>query len=128
MAQTKQQKAVVRRWIKALESGEYKQGRKVLVTAAAKGDSFCCLGVLCDLAVRAKVIEAPPAVKIGETFYYGECRDEVSLPSEVREWAGLTSYYGYYDDDSSLAELNDMGKTFKTIAKVIKSAPKGLFE
>lgn len=33
-------------WIKALRSGEYKQGRNRL----KRRDRFCCAGVLCDLA------------------------------------------------------------------------------
>lgn len=33
------------RWLEALRSGEYKQGRAYL----RKDDKFCCLGVLCDL-------------------------------------------------------------------------------
>jgi hypothetical protein len=33
------------KWLEALRSGKYKQGRQGL----RKVDSFCCLGVLCDL-------------------------------------------------------------------------------
>jgi len=33
-------------WVKALRSGEYKQGRLRL----QRGDSYCCLGVLCEVA------------------------------------------------------------------------------
>lgn len=33
------------KWVAALRSGEYKQGREVL----RNGDQFCCLGVLCDI-------------------------------------------------------------------------------
>lgn len=32
-------------WIEALRSGKYQQGQGAL----KEGDSFCCLGVLCDL-------------------------------------------------------------------------------
>lgn len=37
---------VMKRWIKALRSGEYKQGRGCLRT---DNNEFCCLGVLCDV-------------------------------------------------------------------------------
>lgn len=37
-----------REWIRALRSGEYVQGRGAL----RKDDSFCCLGVVCDIAVK----------------------------------------------------------------------------
>ena len=39
-------------WVAALRSGEYKQGTGVLRSEA---NEFCCLGVLCDLAVKAGV-------------------------------------------------------------------------
>ncbi len=35
------------KWIEALRSGKYKQGRWALRT---KPDHFCCLGVLCDVS------------------------------------------------------------------------------
>ena len=35
------------KWIEALRSGKYKQGRLALRT---KADDFCCLGVLCDIS------------------------------------------------------------------------------
>ena len=35
------------KWIEALRSGKYKQGRLGLRT---KSDDFCCLGVLCDIS------------------------------------------------------------------------------
>jgi hypothetical protein len=45
------------------------------------------------------------------------------LPVEVEEWAGLDTNIGiYYHDEieSSLAEDNDDGKSFKHIAKIIE--------
>lgn len=35
------------KWIEALRSGKYKQGRLALRT---RDDHFCCLGVLCDVS------------------------------------------------------------------------------
>lgn len=35
------------KWLEALRSGKYKQGRWALRT---KSDDFCCLGVLCDVS------------------------------------------------------------------------------
>jgi len=39
------------KWITALKSGEYQQGRGALRTLE---DKFCCLGVLCDLYGKEK--------------------------------------------------------------------------
>ncbi len=41
-------KDVVRKWIKALRSGDYTQVRYV----HRAGDSFCVIGVLCDLHAK----------------------------------------------------------------------------
>lgn len=37
--------AIKKKWVKALRSGEYRQGSGVL----KDGRKFCCLGVLCDI-------------------------------------------------------------------------------
>ena len=44
--------ANAKKWVRALRSGKYKQGREWL----RAGDTFCCLGVACELAIKAKVI------------------------------------------------------------------------
>lgn len=125
MPQTKKQKAVVRRWVKALESGQYRQGTGFLVSRGRKFDKFCCLGVLCDMAVRAKVIAAP---KSYSNTPYAYCGENKVLPPTVLRWAGLKSENGDFGDDgNTLAELNDDGNTFKQIAKIIRSNPDGIF-
>ena len=37
------------RWLKALRSGEYEQGRGKLAVETDSGARFCCLGVLVDI-------------------------------------------------------------------------------
>lgn len=37
------------KWVAALRSGNYIQGRNVLVSSGREGDYFCCLGVLCEV-------------------------------------------------------------------------------
>ena len=44
------------KWVAALRSGDYKQGRNALRT---HDDHFCCLGVLCDLAVKEGAVPVP---------------------------------------------------------------------
>lgn len=111
-------------WVKALRSGDYKQGQNVLRN---KNDEFCCLGVLCDLAVKEGVI-GEPSRKPGFDYYFYNGDDDwggtkvLTLP--VMEWAGLS------DDNpdvrlvrlgkTSLAELNDENWTFQRIADVIE--------
>lgn len=126
---TEKQK-IRRNWIKALRSGKYKQGISYLCHREGKQkiDRFCCLGVLCDLAVKARVI-APKVEKGYEIYdgvvykFEGEC--EV-LPNAVAKWAGLKTDIGDFDE-TNLTVLNDDGTSFKKIARIIESEPEGLF-
>lgn len=123
MALTKKQKAIVQRWVKALRSGKYEQGRNYLRKKSGGVERFCCLGVLCELAVKEKVISA--AHYDGNKTYSYSDTNQV-LPDVVQEWVGLRTDTGDYGD-ISLVELNDNGSKFTTIAKTIESAPEGLF-
>ena len=124
-------KRILQEWIAALKGegeykGVYKQGRGALhkIGQGRKKDTFCCLGVLCDLAVKAKVLDVP--VLYGREYYYDG--STAYLSDTVREWAGMASDNGEFDfGNSQLAELNDNGKKFKTIAKIIERKPEGLF-
>lgn len=110
-------KAVADIWVKALRSGEYKQGTKRL--RGVRGDTreqFCCLGVLCNLHAQAH----PEYAK--KQKYKGTYGNGTELPPKVvLEWAGLGSEIGYIDElDESLAELNDTGASFSEIADIIQ--------
>jgi hypothetical protein len=132
-------KSVIKTWLAALRgqgAKKYKQGTNALhIKGVGKTkDEFCCLGVLCDLAVDAGVIKAPKLKardwSEGEQFAYGQ-NNATSLPPTVRKWAGLKDDCGAFvtelGDSNTLAELNDEGTKFKEIAKIIESNPKGLF-
>lgn len=87
-------------WIAALLSGEYTQGRKVLRGA---DDTYCCLGVLCDLHRKAvggkwcevdKDIRNPTGidclllpVRGGRGIYRGECRRWLSIGHGATYWS-----------------------------------------
>ncbi len=139
MALTKKssKKTVLSTWLAALRgqgAKKYKQGASRLHIAGAgqKADTFCCLGVLCDLAVQAKVISAPTLKDTdwdGQVYSYNKKAE--SLPKAVRTWAGITDSLGDFKnangDPESLASLNDGGTSFKNIANIIEKKPKGLF-
>ena len=117
---------IQKKWTEALESGEYRQTKNVLTRRHKNGQkSFCCLGVLCDLAVKEKVIPSPTPVqemvgwKFVDVLRYAFA--PFLLPQEVMDWAGITTSDGYFSDGSeTLTTLNDNGVRFKTIAKQIK--------
>lgn len=109
-------------WIEALTSGAYKQVEGALRT---HDDGFCCLGVLCDLAVKEAEIGS---WKPGAIYTIFETpTDEVSgaLPLEVEEWAKVEGSDPFlFEDpdgnDVTLSTLNDAGVDFPTIAKLIE--------
>lgn len=74
--------AVKAKWLEALRSGEYLQGKGALNQAG----KFCCLGVLCDVAVNSGV-----PVSVYDGLELGVQYDGISggLPASVSEWAGL---------------------------------------
>lgn len=79
-------KSRAKAWVEALRSGQYPQGYGVLTRLNEPGEpaSFCCLGVLCELAIADG---APVRVEnYGSRAYDGETG---GLPLSVRRWAGL---------------------------------------
>lgn len=116
-------KEIAEKWVAALRSGEYKQGKEFLRTAT---DEFCCLGVLCDLAVKNGVIISPRPRGEGRAYEYdGDSISGVSSRT-VRTWSGLRDFLGEFFKDElrtgkmSLARMNDNGKTFTEIADIIE--------
>lgn len=111
-------RSIARKWAQALESGEYKQCKGQL----RKGDSFCCLGVLCNLHAQEHPEIAAKQKK--KSSYLSEA---TALPDAVQEWAGMDSEYGARVYGRPLTMLNDAeGFTFPEIAKVIRKEWKNL--
>ncbi len=139
----KQQKTIVTKWAKALRSGEYKQGMRTLNKQDARSGQhlWCCLGVLCDLAVAEGVISPPTTVEYGAVLYgYGNKNVATRtkkvgfstglIPSDVVRWVGLQTADGTFHiptGNTSLAAANDSGMNFESIADLIESKPEGLF-
>lgn len=103
-------------WTKALRSGEYGQCRGNL----SDGKNFCCLGVLCDIAVKNGVDVLITTEEWDNHIQYdGEA---ICPPNSVLEWAGFmkNNNGARYDEYTTLWELNDcLGKSFAEIADVI---------
>ena len=113
-------------WTVALRSGEFKQGRGIMHDA--KTDTYCCLGVLSELAARRGICVR------GE---YGDEQPRVTqydgwtsyLPVSVIQWAELSNQDPFvYDIENkkavpaTLSSLNDSGRTFEKIADAIESS------
>lgn len=118
---------VRRRWQAALRSGNYAQGRGLLHYVDDGEDKFCCLGVLCELAVVDGVVERIRSSSL--VFSYGLADDVLhdgTLPDEVVFWAGLrdvdphvgpTTLSGWNDGVES---LGIQPRTFAEIADLLE--------
>ena len=126
-------KEIANEWVAALP--KYKKGMGFL----HGGSGFCCLGVLCELAVKHGVI--PPGVTDsvhGDIVVYssdehpGES-DYTYLPKTVQKWAGMKSKQGVlayptqfragggeYGQLSLANDALEESITFDDIARVIK--------
>lgn len=134
-------------WLEALRSGRYEQATGKLATVNEDGSkSYCCLGVLCDVAVKAGV-DVGERVHEGYMDHYDDEEPffveghiefdyaDAVLPVSVIEWAGLSDSEGQLNGNvtynlipglgpeiaGSLTELNDGAEyNFRQIADVIE--------
>lgn len=138
-------------WVVALRSGQYTQTVGALNRPKSYDDipaGRCCLGVACDLYMKAgneldtgieyevetfDVNGKPERAEGPMVLYDG---DSGHLPLIVANWLGLSSQTGSYsvgvengvELTDSLAGLNDGGSSFADIAATIESEPEGLLE
>ena len=116
-------------WIEALLSGDYQQGQHYLCQDNDDGSkSWCCLGVLTDLAMKNGVDIDMERYSHDSNVYTFDNQSE-TVPLSVKDWAGLETGSGAYtcpniDDedelDYSLAQDNDSGLTFEELVDVIR--------
>jgi hypothetical protein len=123
-------------WVAALRSREFTQGKGVLRRKRGGVDSYCCLGVLCELATRAgvaqsRIVHGDSDVEIYE---YNEAGSDTLgmtsyLPSAVTAWAQLSPLkhhtphnpaVTYQGERTTLAHLNDGYTPFGVIADLIE--------
>lgn len=117
------------KWVAALRSGDYKQGKKVLHNE--DNNTYCCLGVLCDIAVAEGVVEGVETkedlrliggesdIWVDATMYDGAY---ATPPRSVQAWAGIDDLGSLPGTDKYLTNLNDYkGYTFDMIADEIEA-------
>ena len=99
-------------WTAALRSGQYRKGTGRLKRLDG---SYCCLGVLCELAVAHGIIR-PPRLD-GDCYTYDPDNKWAVLPTIVANWAGLSpanpvvyyiSPYSGVSQRHDLAFINDL--------------------
>lgn len=116
-----------KKWIQALESGKYTQGRgKLKEKTSANGTcAYCCLGVLCEIIAPEKFTLPKPnespltllgvQVNPSNAYCFGDPNRNSFPPTEILNQVGL-------DDDDAwiLAKINDDGYSFQEIANKLK--------
>lgn len=118
---SKMDPAVKAQWLTALRSGEYQQGRGYL----RRNDTFCCIGVLADLAIKAGIgewMDYPGDDAPGVRMYTadpsnGLVAEGAVLPLPVRNWSRLSRFQVVA---LGLMEMNDNDEPFERIADVIE--------
>lgn len=115
---------VLKKWVIALRSGQYKQGRSFL----CRDNQYCCLGVLCEICKLDKIIDS------GITIYSdGFNTSKKSLPDSFARKLNICISpfistknidYKYHINNAhpiaELAGLNDSNVPFIEIADLIE--------
>lgn len=117
-------------WVRALRSGKYKQCTRVLTKVGSNGKSrsHCCLGVLCQLALKKGVKIKTHLQKESHIVVYG--RTEYStLPERIMKWAKVRDKIGSIRNNPiPLTGYNDSHKkSFKQIADIIEENAAKIF-
>jgi hypothetical protein len=109
-------------WVEAMRSGRYQQGRGCLSRTAEDSEeiTYCCLGVLTDLAIQMGAIDGAwdwtePDLEDhtvrGVRFSHDRGVESSVLPLAVAEWAGLEETNPIIHDsegvERNLSTMND---------------------
>lgn len=100
-------KKIKAKWVEALRSGKYQQGKLSLRTTTKAADKFCCLGVLCDVV--------QPESWHRTTAGWFNDGSQSQLPYELRIALGIKSVTQVH-----LIDMNDTGARFSEIADYIE--------
>lgn len=107
-----------KKWVKALRSGKYQQGRDCLFN----GIGYCCLGVACLVAGK-KFIQKNGDYVVERTKEYAH------LPPSIKRLMKMKTSIGEFKNNgevNSLIAMNDSDQTFEEIADFIEENYKDL--
>jgi len=98
-------KAFTAKWLKALRSGDYEQGKSALYN----DNKYCCLGVAGAICGYQEKLDSSE----GEACYLDEINVE-DVPEELTIACGLDNFVWV------LSRMNDDGKSFEEISEWIE--------
>jgi hypothetical protein len=118
-------KGLMKKWVKALRSGKFLQGKKKLLQKNDGKESYCCLGVLgsvcgvdTDTLSRYDTLEDTLADECEMSSSDGEVLDNGDSLVELRvRVRGSGNEFRTFDN---LAAANDSGATFRSLASWIE--------
>lgn len=113
----------ITKWVKALRSGDYEQGKGYLCKDSEGSKKFCCLGVACDLYIKEEAPYAEWEEDRAEYNVMGLLESTYVMPTRVMDWLGVESRdpMAFRDGkDEYLSRWNDTSCSFNDIAKMIE--------
>jgi hypothetical protein len=110
-------KPILRKWLKALRSGKYKQGRNQLMNERG---GFCCLGVLQHCLTGAVEMKGDRSASLPSLKWLDA--NKIAFTCDGKK--ATAPYLPKLGDSADGA--NDIGKRFKTIANAIEECAEGI--
>jgi len=102
-------------WINALRSNKFKQGKGFLQVK----DTYCCLGVACEIAIANGVQLTKQLVPDTDHYMFGE--EATHLPLKVQLWLGVNYNNVVLDDGVVATHVNDVEHwSFEQIANALQ--------
>lgn len=111
-----------KRWVKALRSGKFAQTTSVLkrkLVGVGPGDhwGYCCLGVACELLPGEWTDRGEFTVRDRPSEPYFNGKNTIPQDEDLARF-GMT-----HDEANVLAQANDRGESFDSIADRIEEMP-----
>jgi len=107
-------------WIEALRSGKYEQGRNTLRSDLECTTTYCCLGVLCEVARVPRYVDMKGQEGYGYFLFDAQFTSFPPLPL-LQEWGMDAMVTDENTIAQHLAEMNDVDqKSFAKIADWIE--------
>jgi hypothetical protein len=111
------------KWVEALRSGNFKQGKRCLHMSDDDGDKYCCLGVACEVRGFKAALEE----NWGSYSIFKYAKETAVLPRamasavfmEDKNSNGELSFEARKGGLICLSQINDDGFTFDQIADII---------
>jgi hypothetical protein len=115
-------KAMAKRWVAALRSGKYKQGKNALCSTEPDGmdPTFCCLGVLLDTEWDGYWVPAVGCVLDGRLCWAIDGLAILVIPHTAQSMLGISGGGEFDNALRPLAYYNDTGASFEQIADLIE--------